>query len=214
MNKALRERIYNKYNGHCAYCGTPLPITEMQVDHLQPKWHNLSYEECRKRGLVRGTDEESNLMPSCRACNYYKHTSTIEGFRARLNMLLTNAMGTFDAKLALKYQMIKLQVWDGKFYFEKFKETSEDSSSQDSTSITGELKQSEISKEDNSSERKPKFEPGDFVYFMHNNKLYYKHIASRLVPYDDSDILYKILNVGTFTEKQLFKTREELLESL
>lgn len=118
MNKALRERIYNKYNGHCAYCGTPLLFKEMQVDHLQPKWHNLSDEECRKMGLIRGTDEESNLMPSCRACNYYKHTLSIEGFRTRLQGLTANCVKSYDMRLAMRYGMVKIEPWDGKFYFE------------------------------------------------------------------------------------------------
>lgn len=119
MNKALRERIYNKYNGHCAYCGTHITLSEMQVDHLQPKWHNLTDEDCEKKGIDRGTDDEDNLMPSCRACNYYKHTSTLDGFRARLAVLQSIVMESFNARLALKYQMISLQPWDGKFYFEK-----------------------------------------------------------------------------------------------
>lgn len=120
MNKTLRERIYNKYNGHCAYCGTHITLSEMQVDHLQPKWHNLSDEECHKMGLVRGTDEESNLMPSCRACNYYKHTMSIEGFRARLAGLTARLMKEFDARLAYRHGMIKILEWDRKFYFERW----------------------------------------------------------------------------------------------
>lgn len=70
-------------------------------------------------GLVRGTDDESNLMPSCRACNYYKHTLSIEDFRARLAGLTTRLMREFDARLAYQYGMIKIEEWDEKFYFEK-----------------------------------------------------------------------------------------------
>lgn len=120
MNKALRERIYNKYNGHCAYCGTHITLKEMQVDHLQPKWHNLTDEECKRKGIERGTDDESNLMPSCRACNYYKHTLSIEDFRIRLNGLQSRVIKPFDARLALRYGMIQIQPWDGIFYFERY----------------------------------------------------------------------------------------------
>lgn len=130
MNKELRKRIFNKYNGHCAYCGTPIPISKMQVDHLQPKWHNLTDEDCERKGIERGTDDEDNLMPSCRACNYYKHTSTLDGFRARLALLQSNVMESFNARLALKYQMIALQPWDGKFYFERPKDAEPESPDQ------------------------------------------------------------------------------------
>lgn len=134
MNKTLRERIYNKYNGHCAYCGTHITLSEMQVDHLQPKWHNLSDEDCERKGIDRGTDDESNLMPACRACNYYKHTSTLDGFRVRLTVLQSNVMESFNARLALKYQMIALQPWDGKFYFERPEDAESESPNQNADS--------------------------------------------------------------------------------
>ena len=32
--KEVRQQVYDKYNGHCAYCGCELGIKDMQVDHL------------------------------------------------------------------------------------------------------------------------------------------------------------------------------------
>lgn len=62
--------------------------------------------------------------------------------------------------------------------------------------------------------RTAKFEAGEDVYFMHNNKVCFRHISSRFVPYDGSEIWYCILDIGSFAEDQLFKTKEELIKSL
>ena len=59
MAKIDRQAIYAKYGGRCAYCGHPIDIKDMQVDHIFPKW----------RG---GPDAMENLNPSCRMCNFYK----------------------------------------------------------------------------------------------------------------------------------------------
>lgn len=32
--KEERKRIYQKYKGHCAYCGCKIRIEEMQIDHI------------------------------------------------------------------------------------------------------------------------------------------------------------------------------------
>ena len=34
ISKKTREIIYNKYNGHCAYCGCEIPFKGFNVDHL------------------------------------------------------------------------------------------------------------------------------------------------------------------------------------
>ena len=35
--KIDRQKVYDKYNGHCAYCGKPITIKDNQVDHILPK---------------------------------------------------------------------------------------------------------------------------------------------------------------------------------
>lgn len=32
--KNIRKQVYEKYNGHCAYCGCKLDYKDMQVDTL------------------------------------------------------------------------------------------------------------------------------------------------------------------------------------
>ena len=37
MTDSKRQTIFQKYHGHCAYCGRPLKMKAMTVDHLVPK---------------------------------------------------------------------------------------------------------------------------------------------------------------------------------
>lgn len=34
--KHIRQKVYEKYDGHCAYCGCKLEYKDMQVDHINP----------------------------------------------------------------------------------------------------------------------------------------------------------------------------------
>ena len=109
--RKIREQVYAKCNGHCAYCGCELDIKDMQVDHVFPKF-----------GIERdGIDDIDNLMPSCRQCNFYKSANSLEGFRHILLNVLPNSLSKlFQVKIGLKYGYVKQgEPWDGKFYFEK-----------------------------------------------------------------------------------------------
>jgi hypothetical protein len=111
--KNIREEVYNKYGGHCAYCGCVLDMKDMQVDHIE----SVYLAELRNKEV---NEDIVNYMPSCRMCNYYKSTSTIEQFRNNLsNMLMRNVRLPFDYRLALKYGLVKEEVKPVVFYFEK-----------------------------------------------------------------------------------------------
>ena len=116
ISKSKRKLVYDKYNGCCAYCGCELKLSEMQVDHIVPKFRN---NEMWHQNEI-GSDEISNLNPSCRMCNYYKGMGSIENFRENLkDTLMRNVRRPFDFRLAERYGMIEVTEWDGKFYFEK-----------------------------------------------------------------------------------------------
>lgn len=125
ISKATRRLVYDKYNGHCAYCGRELKIEEMQVDHIIPVMKSYygkkeDAEKVRQMILDGSFNEIGNLMPSCRACNFYKSMNDIEGFRRRiLTELEHTCRSTFQTKLAIQYGMIEYKPWDGMFYFEK-----------------------------------------------------------------------------------------------
>lgn len=111
--KEVRQQVYDKYNGHCAYCGCELDIKDMQVDHLYSVY----------RAEIKGKEEDNsidNLMPSCRMCNFYKSTATIDEFRKKLlTFQYVYLPDNFTTRLALKYGMATLSRWNGEFYFEK-----------------------------------------------------------------------------------------------
>lgn len=80
MTKEIRELVYKKFNGHCAYCGKKIEFKNIQVDHLIPKatWekHDIEEIECFE-----------NYMPSCRRCNHYKRANSLEGFREMIETI-------------------------------------------------------------------------------------------------------------------------------
>lgn len=116
ISKKLRQEVYEKYDGHCAYCGCELEIKDMQVDHI----YSVARAKWSKEELDINNIE--NLMPSCRSCNYYKDTSSINGFRKKLKTLMERVKKPFIYRLADKYGMVEEKSWDGKFYFEKWEE--------------------------------------------------------------------------------------------
>lgn len=106
LSKKTRQAVYEKYNGHCAYCGCELKIEEMQVDHIWPL----------NRG---GEDALNNYNPACRKCNFYKSTMTLEKFREQLEGIPDRLKKTFIFKLALNYSLVEVKRKPIKFYFEK-----------------------------------------------------------------------------------------------
>lgn len=119
ISKRTRQIVYDKYNGHCAYCGCVLKFSEMQVDHIVPKFRNN--ERWHQNEI--GSDDISNLNPSCRMCNYYKGMCRMENFREKLkDTLMRNVQKPFDFRLAERYGMVEVKEWDGRFYFEKMEE--------------------------------------------------------------------------------------------
>lgn len=113
--KRIRQQVYDKFHGHCAYCGCELEYKDMQVDHVE----SVYWAE------IHGRENNSieNYMPSCRMCNYYKGTGTLEMFRERLgDMLMRNVRLPFDYRLALKYGLVVENVKPIVFYFEKEEE--------------------------------------------------------------------------------------------
>lgn len=103
-----RQAVYDKYDGHCAYCGREITLKEMQVDHIQPARNG-------------GNNRHENLHPSCKRCNHYKRGYCLEGFRRLMSTLHERIEKQYIDKVAIDYGIITLKPWDGKFYFETIK---------------------------------------------------------------------------------------------
>lgn len=116
ITKAMRQLVYEKYNGHCAYCGCELDIKDMQVDHIESVYH-------AELAGQQADDSLDNYNPACRACNFYKSTTTIENFRHNIQYRLIGKLRKdFNYKMLIKYGMIREDFKPVKFYFEEVKE--------------------------------------------------------------------------------------------
>ena len=109
MTKQTRLKVYEKYNGNCAYCGKALELKDMQVDHIKPQRMYLDKK-------IANRDE--NLNPSCSRCNHYKRSASVETFRRMLKTLHNRVRQHYICKVAEDYGIIKVEPWNGVFYFE------------------------------------------------------------------------------------------------
>lgn len=117
-----RNKIFNKFNGRCAYCGEPLG-KRWHADHVVPLYRNSTDEELERMGVKRGEDNEDNLVPSCQSCNYHKSTYTVEGFRERIKQFVTALnRDSVQYRMAKKYGLVEETNNKIKFYFETFDE--------------------------------------------------------------------------------------------
>jgi len=128
MKKQDREKVYNKYNGRCAYCGNKIEYKDMQVDHIFPKnkahWLKSPamremYSELHNMPDSENIDDFNNLNPSCRRCNHYKRAYTLNQFRGEMLTIHERIQKQYLDKIGIDYGIIVIKPFDGKFYFEK-----------------------------------------------------------------------------------------------
>lgn len=105
--KRIRELVYAKCGGHCAYCGREIAYKDMQVDHIKAQYKG-------------GTDEAENLLPACRMCNFRKQTLSVEQFRREIKDQCNGLFErSFQARMSLAYGLIERVDKPIVFYFEK-----------------------------------------------------------------------------------------------
>lgn len=117
IGRKLRERIYGKFGGRCAYCGREIALKDMQVDHIVSHTYH------------KGEDAEENYNPSCPVCNRVKSANTIEEFRASIRNCARihhgrkpNSHIYADSDKIAEYYGLLGEDWKDKaikFYFEK-----------------------------------------------------------------------------------------------
>lgn len=121
ISKKLREEIYRKYGGHCAYCGKKIELREMQVDHIKAVWKAEIENEYMPLSddQLDELNKFDNLMPACRMCNYYKSTYSMEQFRENLEDILAQVSRPFDFRIAERYSLVQRTPHKIKFFFEE-----------------------------------------------------------------------------------------------
>ena len=110
----VRESVYDKYQGHCAYCGKKLEYKDMQLDHMIPR---------QREHFKKYTEEEiecfENYMPSCRRCNHYKRAHSLETFREMIETIPQKLVrDSYIYKVGLDYNLIEEHPHKIEFYFE------------------------------------------------------------------------------------------------
>lgn len=82
----------------------------MQIDHLHPIY-------------LGGDNDLNNLMPTCRSCNNYKRTYTLEKFRKQLSLLNSRLeRDSIIYRISKRYGLLKEVDKPIKFYFEEVEE--------------------------------------------------------------------------------------------
>lgn len=115
LTKAEREKVYAICGGRCAYCGVPIELKEMQVDHVVPMEF---YELFQARGF--DLDTMDNYLPTCRSCNHYKSTRTLLKFRAAIELYpLVLARDNVTYRNAVRFGMVVPKQKKVEFYFEE-----------------------------------------------------------------------------------------------
>ena len=125
MNKSERQKVYQMFDWHWAYCGKPIRYDEMQVDHVVAKNRGLypHFDASQGRFVVeQGADALANYMPSCRACNFRKGSMSLEQFRQAIVEQargLVRGSAKFQVNMSLAYGLIE-EHFDRpvRFYFE------------------------------------------------------------------------------------------------
>jgi 5-methylcytosine-specific restriction endonuclease McrA len=137
MNKKLRQEVFDKCNGRCAYCGCELE-KGWHVDHVEPvrRGERYVYDEngnrIRKDGeyvmeyyeIHPERNSADNYMPACASCNINKHSDTIEEFRKNIAKYLESLnLRMVQYKMVKKYGLVEETNKPVIFYFETLTQT-------------------------------------------------------------------------------------------
>lgn len=65
--KTTRERLWEETSGHCVYCGHPVSLEQMEVDHIVPR-------------SLGGDNSFDNKVCACPQCNAAKGNLLVEDY--------------------------------------------------------------------------------------------------------------------------------------
>jgi len=110
ISKITRQKVFDKCNGHCGYCGHELG-ERWCVDHMHAHY-------------LGGTDDFDNLMPACQPCNLRKMASSVEGFRREMAEQVARARkSSVNFRFAERFGLIAVNEKPVVFYFESLLST-------------------------------------------------------------------------------------------
>jgi 5-methylcytosine-specific restriction endonuclease McrA len=134
MKNRDREAVFNKYGGKCAYCGSDLH-KGWHVDHLEPCRrivHLVQVEQPegvypRYRWVEKfigyansEANHMDNYLPSCRRCNGWKSTHSLEQFRFEIAEQVKRARAySCNFRMAEDFELVEETNKPVIFYLEK-----------------------------------------------------------------------------------------------
>jgi len=116
--KINRIAVFNKFGGHCAYCGTEIDLCNMHTDHVIP--------QASSRAEVH---KEENYFPSCPVCNNWKHSDNLESFRRSIQQQVRKCRDySRNFRMAERFGLVKEIEKPIVFYFEENKDAPQNNS--------------------------------------------------------------------------------------
>ncbi|MFN0254490.1 HNH endonuclease [Pedobacter ureilyticus] len=124
MKKSDRQKVFDKYDGKCAYCGCEL-VKGWHVDELEPLVRNFTYNRDKGKYVHDGTCRHperlhiNNQNPACASCNIMKSSESLEAFRNKISAFV-NSLNQYHTqyKFAKRYGLVVETVKPVVFYFE------------------------------------------------------------------------------------------------
>lgn len=117
MIKINRQEVYNKCNGKCGYCGMDISFKEMQVDHIVSQFHYKL--KIHTKYTDKDKNDISNLLPTCRVCNNWKSSHSLEQFRKEIKEQVRRLNDySSNYRFAKKYNLVSETPHEIVFYFE------------------------------------------------------------------------------------------------
>jgi 5-methylcytosine-specific restriction endonuclease McrA len=123
MKKEVRQAIFDKFGGRCAYCGELLG-KGWHVDEIEPCRRRHKWDRENNKWVLSGYDHPDRLhidnqFPACPSCNLQKHSMSLEDFRTSIsNFVQSLNRYTNQYKFAKRYGLIEETKKPVVFYFE------------------------------------------------------------------------------------------------
>jgi len=113
LTKSQRLKVFNKFDGCCAYCSEEIDFSNFHVEHVIPK---------RSFKNPKDADFWDNFRPSCSPCNLRKGPLSVERFKSELvRDIYQLKRDSAKFRLLIKYGLISINDFPVSFYFERYK---------------------------------------------------------------------------------------------
>ena len=134
LTKKQRQKVYEKSDGHCWYCGHKLPEKGWHADHVEAVYRAPpAMIKDRGFGPVPDSikkliddkmekpqnDHIDNIVPACAPCNLFKSVFSVEEFRREISLQAERARkSSVNFRTAERFGSIEVTNKPITFWFE------------------------------------------------------------------------------------------------